>query len=237
MSFDQPVGPGDRVSRSDIAYLYLPQSRTLGEPDPPQPEPHRRVEVPAYTGSFLVRDARMPSGEVQVWPALAVVVMDSCELDRYYNQGRSRERWDSRVAVAPIVFEEQYPHGSWGRMAQGRTPLYGFYLEPLSAGVVGSATWTRALVDLRGTTLVSRRQVELNRRLRLAPEPADALAFRVLEFWYLREVARQRDLEARRGKRIRDLVPVQSGEDHVELRVFFEDAEPLRVICRTDQRS
>jgi hypothetical protein len=76
--------------------------------------------------------------------------------------------------------------------------------------------------------------VQPNRKLRLGRAPTDALAYRVLEFWYLREVARRPDLDARRGHRVRDIVTVQSGTDYVDVRVFFEDADPLRVICRTD---
>jgi hypothetical protein len=174
----------------------------------------------------------MPGGEVEVWPALAVVVMDSCELDRAYNQGRSRERWDSRVAVAPMIFEQHYPHGPWERIARGLVPLYGFPLEPLPSGIDGSTAWPRALLDLRGTTLVSRAQVERNRRLRLSAPVVDALALRVLEFWYLREVSRQPELEARRGKTVRDLVPIRVGTDYAEVRITFQDAQPLTVVVR-----
>src|SRR5690349_17116580 len=121
-AFYQAAPPGERVGRGDIALLYLPQSRTAGEQDPPETAPRRRVDVPAYAGSFRLADPeRLPGHEIQVWPALAVVVMDSCELDRYFNQQRSQEFWDSRVAVGPLVFEPQYPHGPWERMARGQT--------------------------------------------------------------------------------------------------------------------
>ncbi|MBI2941404.1 MAG: hypothetical protein HYY04_13300 [Chloroflexi bacterium] len=225
-----------RIGRGDVAFLYLPQTRVVGEVAPPLAAPSRRTNVPAYAGAFSLLDpAQMPTAEVRVWPALAVVVMDSCELDRFFNQGRDSRQWDSRVAVAPIIFESQYPHGPWDRMAEGRAPLYAFSLEPLPPGIVGEAHWPRAFVDLRGTTLVSRQHVQPNRKLRLGREAADALAYRVLEFWYLREVARHRDLDARRGQRIADIVPVQAGADYVEVRVTFEDADPLRLICRTDR--
>lgn len=231
--FYEIVAPGERVSRGDIALVYLPQSRLLHEADPPLPASRRRVDVPAYVGCFRISDpARLPSAAIEVWPALGVVVMDSCELDRQYNLGRSRPFWDSRVAVAPIIFEPHYPHGPWDRLERGLVPLYGFFLEPLPPGIDGDTAWPRGLVDLRGTTLVSRQQVERNRRLRLAAPVGDALAVRTLEFWYLREVSRRSELEARRGKVVRDLVPVQLGADYVEVRVTFEDAEPLSVVCR-----
>lgn len=231
--FYATVDAEQRLSRGDLAVVYLPQSRLRGETGPPLTTPHRRVETPAYVGSFRIGDAtRMPTGEVEVWPALAVVVMDSCELDRAFNLGRSRPFWDSRVAVAPIIFETHYPHGPWRRMADGAAPLYAFPIEPLPPGVDGETNWPRGFVDLRGASLVSRSQVELNRRLRLSASTSDALAMRTLEFWYLREIARQPELEARRGKTIRGLVPVQLGADYAEVRLHFEDAEPLTVICR-----
>lgn len=230
--FYELAAPEERVRRGDIALVYLPQTRIAGEPEPPLSAPSSRVSVPAYPGSFAVSDPpRMPGAEVRVWQALAVVVMDSCEIDRHFNLGRSERFWDSRVAVAPVVFETHFPNGPWRRMEQGDVPLYGLYLEPLSKEVDGTTTWPRALVDLRGTTLVSRRHVQLNRRLRLTDEVTEELGVRVLEFWYLREIARGDQLRARRGKMIRDVVPVHLAEDYTVLRLTFEDADPLLVAC------
>ncbi|MBI3979545.1 MAG: hypothetical protein HY331_15285 [Chloroflexi bacterium] len=234
-SFYEPAQSEDRVGRGDIALVYLPQSRAVRETEPPLSRPHPRVSLPAYPGSLTLSDARaMPDVEVRVWPALAVVVMDSCELDRHFNLGRSRQFWDSRVAVAPLVFETQFPNGPWRRMEQGDVPLYGFYLETLSPDVDGITTWPRAVVDLRGTTLVSRRLVELNRRFRLTDTVAESLGVRVLEYWYLREVARRSQLEARRGKRLRDVVPVHLAPDYTVLRITFDGADPLLVACIAD---
>lgn len=227
--------PGDRVGRGDIAIIHLPQGRAVGETEPPLAQTHPRVSVPAYPGSFALSDPQqMPGVEVRLWLALAVVVMDSCELDRQFNLSRSRRFWDSRVAVAPLVFDTQFPNGPWRRMEQGDVPLYGFYVEPLPAEVDGVTTWPRGMLDLRGTTLVSRRLIELNRRFRLTAAVSQNLALRVLEYWYLREVARQSQLEARRGKALRDVVPVQLAPDYTVLRITFDGADPLLVACITD---
>lgn len=227
--------PASRVERGDIAVLYLPQARAQGEEDPPLSVVSNHVNVPAYTSAIALTDQqRMPGAEARVWPSLAVVVMDSCELDRHYDLGRSRKNWDSRVAAAPVVFEKHYPNAPWSQMEQGNVPLYGFFMPPLSANVDGKTSWPRALVDLRGTTLVSRHMVELNRGMRLGAEGREALGRRILEFWYLREVARQSQLEARRGKAIREVVPVSLEPGITELRLVFEDAEPLLVFAVPD---
>lgn len=234
-NFYEPIDLDDRIRRGDIALLYLPQTRIEGECDPPLPKPSKRANIPAYTNCFALLDQhRMPGAEARMWLSLAVVVMDSCELDRHHNQGHSRDFWDSRVAVAPIIFENHFPNGPWRQMERGKIPLYGFFLPPLSREVDGITAWPRAFIDLRGTTLASRRIVELNRRIRLGEEASEALAVRILEFWYLREIARQSHLEAKIGKTIRDVVPVEIEPGYTVLRLTFEDADPLLVACVPD---
>jgi hypothetical protein len=234
-AFYEVAGDADRIGRGDIALIYLPQSRVRNEAEPPLAEASKRVNVPAYSNLFsLTDDQRMPGAEVRVCMSLAVVVMDSCELDRHFNQGRSPRVWDSRVAVAPIVFESSFPSAPWRQMEQGDVPLYGFFLPPLPRDIDGLTAWPRAIVDLRGTTLVSRRLVELNRRIRLGQEAAEALGLRLLEFWYLREISHWSSLEARRGKLIRDIVPVVIEPDYTVLRLTFDGADPLLVGAVSD---
>ncbi len=233
--FYEVAGDTDRIGRGDIALLYLPQTRVKNEAEPPLAEPSKRVNVPAYSNLFsLTDDQRMPGAEVRACLSLAVVVMDSCELDRHFNQGRSPRVWDSRVAVAPIVFERSFPSAPWNQMERGNVPLYGFFLPPLSRSIDGLTAWPRAVVDLRGTTLVSRRLVELNRRIRLGQDASEALGLRLLEFWYLREISRQSSLEARRGKVLRDIVPLVIEPDYAVLRLMFEGADPLLVAAVPD---
>src|SRR6266852_1378737 len=123
------------VSRGDIASLHLPQTRVRGETAPPADRTTKQAEVPAYINAFRLLDDRMSRSEVEVWPALAVVVMDSCELDRQLNAGRSPENWDSRVAVAPLIFEPHLHKRHWERFERGEVPLYGFYLPSLETGI------------------------------------------------------------------------------------------------------
>lgn len=231
------VDASEPLARGDISIVLLPQTRKLGETDPPSAAPHKRVDVPAYVSAFRLSDEhRMPNDQVEVFPSPAVIVMDSCEIDRHKNNDRSIEKWDSRIAVAPIIFEPHLDKKYWAYFAATkRCPLYGYFLPPLPSGVIGDATWNQAFVDLRGTTLVSRQHVLWGRRLRLDEKTTAALATRVLQFWYLRETAEHKDLIDKTGRELIEVQAVPEGVDYVSVRMTFAGADPITVVCYQDK--
>lgn len=83
----------------DVAYLHLPQARAAGEAEPPLSTPHLRVSLPAYANEFaLIEPERMPDAEVHIWHSPAMVVADSCELDRLFD-----------VVMLRMTFEDADP--------------------------------------------------------------------------------------------------------------------------------
>jgi hypothetical protein len=151
--------PKKGLVQGDIIVGFHHQLRLPGEErKSPGPEDYKSKGIP-YFGEHQDRDIKavLPDGSstrtltVRLWNGMFIVLHQNCEI----TQG---DEQDSRIRVAPIVFEEAWPEGPWGEIRQNRLPGY-LYLPDLTAeereatGYTGS--WGEAAVVFPSATLSS----------------------------------------------------------------------------------
>lgn len=162
-----------------------------------------------YLGAF--RDYRLEvdrpgvgdpvSRVVRVWFGPVMVVHQNCEIDYADDQ-------DSRLQVAPIVSDAQWPNGPWPQIRKRLLPSFSHLpaLETEAAAELGlDAQWPEAAVALASTTCLSRGIVKPNRILSLVPEALAPLQEAIVRFSTVRGWGDDAALSALVRKRIVDV--------------------------------
>ncbi len=226
------VPPEADVSTGDIAFLTLARVREVGEAPPG--ETYDAVgRVPAYPspGTFALAHGR----EVAIDTVFGLVMTHSCEIDRQKNAGADEPHWDCRLTVAPIVPEPRVvlrPE-HWEAIA-ANVPVASLYLP----GVADLATvdaglhadpWPRGFADLRGLATVSRRMVQVDRLMGLAPEYVGMLQRQIARFFTWRELARHEAVEAMIGRRIVSALPINARASRLSVALIADDGSTATV--------
>jgi hypothetical protein len=113
------------------------------------------------------------------------------------------------------------------------------YLPPfpdLSAIVAGldPLPWPKSFADLRGLVTVSRRMVEADRLMGLAPAYVGVLQRQLARFFTWRDLARHEAeaVEALVGRRIADATPLNASGDRIRVALTTDDGSSLTVALR-----
>jgi hypothetical protein len=138
---------------------------------------------------------------VRVWFGPVIVVHQNCEIDYADEQ-------DSRIQVAPIVSEAQWPNGPWQQIRKRLLPSFAYLpaLDGEAATEFGlDSPWPEAAVALASTTCISRGIVKRNRIMSLVPEALAPLQEAIVRFSTVRGWGDDAALSALVGKRIVDV--------------------------------
>jgi hypothetical protein len=236
------VDDGEELSSGDIAFLSLSRTRLVGEIPPGEAyDPVGRI--PAYPAPALLP---LPHGrEIALDTMFALVVTHSCEIDRQKNLGVEADHVDCRLTVAPIVPEPSVrligPEGedqavNWVAI-EANEPVASLYLPSvpdLSVLVAGldPLPWPRSFADLRGLVTVSRRMVEADRLMGLAPEYLGTLQRQLARFFTWRDLARHELVEGLVGRRVVDAIPLTARGDRLRVALTADDGSSLTVEIR-----
>jgi hypothetical protein len=135
---------------------------------------------------------------LRVWFGPVMVVHQNCEIEYADAQ-------DSRVQVAPIVSEAQWPTGPWRQISKRQLPSFA-HLPPMDAEAAAELgldlSWPQAAVALASTTCLSRGIVKPNRILSLVPQALAPLQEAIVRFSTVRGWGDDAALSALIGKRI-----------------------------------
>lgn len=230
------------LSSGDIAFLSLARTRLVGEAPPGDVfDPDGRI--PAYPRPQTLP---LPHGrEVAIDTMFALVVTHSCEIDRQKNLDVSLEHHDCRLTVAPIVPESSVvlvrPDGAadtvgWSAIERN-DPVASLFLPSMddvstfAPGVTGA--WPRSYADLRGLTTVSRGQVQVDRLCGLTPTYLGVLQRQLARFFTWRELARHDVIEAMVGRRIADVIPLNTKGDRWRVALTADDGSSGTIEIRT----
>jgi hypothetical protein len=138
---------------------------------------------------------------LRVWFGPVMVVHQNCEIEYADAQ-------DSRVQVAPIVSEAQWPNGPWPQIRNRQLPSFAHLppIDPDAATELGlDLLWPEAAVALASTTCISRGIVKPNRILSLAPEALAPLQEAIVRFSTVRGWGDNVALSALKGMHIVDV--------------------------------
>lgn len=178
----EPAGPGrEELGNEDLPYLGTFRDYRLEVDRPGDADPVSRI--------------------VRVWFGPVMVVHQNCEIDYADAQ-------DSRIQVAPIVSEAQWPGGPWRQIKARLLPSFAHLpaLDAERAAELGlDAPWPEAAVALASTTCLSRGIVKPNRILSLVPEALAPLQEAIVRFSTVRGWGDDSALSALVGKRIVDV--------------------------------
>ena len=232
----------DGLASGDIAFLSLARTRLVGEIPPGEAyDPVGRI--PAYPTPSLVP---LPHGrEIALDTMFALVVTHSCEIDRQKHLDVEAGHFDCRLTVAPIVPEPNVhligPLGqdqtlNWAAI-EANQPVASLYLPSvpdLSVLATGldPLPWPRSFADLRGLVTVSRRMVEADRLMSLAPEYLGVLQRQLARFFTWRDLARHELVEDLVGRRIVDAIPLNARGDLLRVALLADDGSSLTVEMR-----
>lgn len=145
-------------------------------------------------------DAGAITRVLRVWFGPVMVVHQNCEIEYAAEQ-------DSRIQVAPIVSEAQWPNGPWEQIRKRVLPSYAYLpaLDAEAATALGLETrWPDSAVALASTTCLSRGIVKPNRIMSLTPEALAPLQEAMVRFSTVRGWGDDAALSALVGKRIVD---------------------------------
>ncbi|HSO30242.1 MAG TPA: hypothetical protein VLS28_10085 [Candidatus Sulfomarinibacteraceae bacterium] len=236
------VAETDDLASGDIALLSLARTRVVGEGPPGEAyDPVGRI--PGYPTPALVP---LPHGrEIALDTMFGLVVTHSCEIDRQKNAGAGADHIDCRLTVAPIVPEPNVhligPTGhdqtvGWSAI-EANAPVASLYLPPvpdLSAIVAGldPLPWPRSFADLRGLATVSRRMVEADRLMGLAPAYVGVLQRQLARFFTWRDLARHETVAALVGRRVVDAIPLNASGDRIRVALTADDGTSITVELR-----
>lgn len=236
------VDEGDELSSGDIAFLSLARTRLVGEA-PPGHAFDARGRIPAYPRPQTVP---LPHGrEVAVDTMFALIVTHSCEIDRQKNMDVPADHHDCRLTVAPIVPESsvllvradgELDSVNWSAIERN-DPVSSLFLPSMddvsavAAGVTGA--WPRAFVDLRSLATVSRGQVRADRLCGLTPTYVGMLQRQLARFFTWRDLARHELIEAMVGRRIADVIPLNSKGDRLRVALTADDGSSVTIEIRT----
>lgn len=230
------------LSSGDIAFLSLARTRLVGEAPPGEAfDPDGRI--PAYP-----RPQTLPllhGREVAIDTMFGLIVTHSCEIDRQKNMDVSFGHHDCRLTVAPIVPESsvvllqtggEVDTVNWSAIERN-DPVASVFLPPMddvstfAPGVTGA--WPRAFADLRGLTTVSRGQVQADRLCGLTPTYLGMLQRQLARFFTWRDIARHEVIEAMVGRRIADVIPLNSKGDRWRVALTDDDGSSATIEIRT----
>ncbi|MEX2184176.1 MAG: hypothetical protein WEC14_06985 [Chloroflexota bacterium] len=236
------VDEAAELSSGDIAFLSLARTRLVGE-GPPGDEfdPHGRI--PAYPSPQTLS---LPHGrEVAMDTMFALVVTHSCEIDRQKNMDLAADHRDCRLTVAPIVPEPSVSlmradgdvdTVNWSAIERN-DPAASLFLPSMddvstvAPGVTGA--WPRAFADLRGLATVSRGQVQADRLCGITPTYLGMLQRQLARFFTWRDLARHELVQGMLGRRIADVIPLNTRGDRWRVALIADDGESVTVEIRT----
>ncbi|MDQ3691528.1 MAG: hypothetical protein M3406_16155 [Chloroflexota bacterium] len=180
-SGDRPL-PGRRDDRRADSAGQVP---SLGEP--------REFDL-EYEG---VAD-RLERRVLRLWSSPVMVLHQNCEIDFASED-------DSRLIVAPVLAQAEWPEGPWGLFRNNQVPGY-FHLPGLDAdqtaalGVPGP--WPESVVALASSSSSSYGLIKPSRMLSLAQEALPALQDTIDRFFTTRGLADLTALQSIVGKRV-----------------------------------
>jgi len=236
------VDEGAELSSGDIAFLSLARTRLVGEAPPGEAfDPGSRI--PAYP---LPQTLPLPHGrEIAIDTMFALVVTHSCEIDRQQNMDVAASHHDCRLTVAPIVPESsvslirtegEVDTVNWSAIERN-DPTASLFLPSMddvstvAPGVTGA--WPRAFADLRGLATVSRGQVQADRLCGITPTYLGTLQRQLARFFTWRDLARHELIEAMVGRRIADVIPLDTKGDRWRVALTTDDGGSVTVEIRT----
>jgi hypothetical protein len=130
-----------------------------------------------------------------------MVLHQNCEIEYSDDQ-------DSRIQVAPIVSEPQWPNGPWQQIRKRQLPAFAHLPSldaPAAADLGLEVPWPEAAVALASSTCLSRGIVKPNRILSLQPEAVAPLQEAIVRFSTVRGWGDDAALSGLTGMRIVDV--------------------------------
>lgn len=218
-----------RIAQGDIALTDFHQlrSRSGSEPGGPGPEATEAPNLP-WLGEFSDYEISVPRHDgkeelriLRVWSGYVMVLHQACEL-----QFSSPD--DSRLVIAPIVSQGQWPEGPWESLRRNNIPGY-FYLPPVTGETARElelpGDWPEAVVCLANITLSSVGLIKARRELSIAQVLLPDLHDAINRFFTVRGFANFGAASATIGKR---LVKVVDSNQTVHgpvrlLKLYFGD--------------
>lgn len=192
------------LRQGDLCYGYFHQLRARKDRPGPGSKEGRSFKLP-YLGLF--EDFPIEAGEaklvLRLWAGWVMILDQTCEIVQ-------EDPDDSRVIVAPIVFESTWPGTHWSQIRDGTAPGY-YYLPPLSdeekrrwSAPPGWLSGTPAAVALRSVCGVTKALARVP-LFGLSPEMRGLLQARLVDFYSVRGWRRGRDLNDLVGMEIRTI--------------------------------
>jgi hypothetical protein len=145
-------------------------------------------------------DSRSTTRVIRVWQSPVMIVGQNCEIEYASEQ-------DSRLLVAPLASQPQWPEGPWDWLRRNQLPGY-LYLPAFvadEAGFDARSDMPESVVVLASTTLVSRALVRNRRFLSLSQPMLPLLQEKLSRFLTTRGYASDRELDALAGRRVVDV--------------------------------
>ena len=148
-----PAKPG-ALRQGDLGIAYTHQLRARSDRPGPGLEETANAKIP-FLGPHTDHDIEVGDANltVRIWPSWVMVLDQTCELLR-------RDNADSRLWVAPVVFESLWPGPHWSLIRDRKLAGY-IYLPPLSqeeidrAGAKGWLSDTQAAVVVASATTIT----------------------------------------------------------------------------------
>lgn len=194
------------LRQGDLAVTFCHQLRAAkNDPEGPGPADAATEKIP-YFGDYQdipVTYGQAPDNRnlvLRVWPCWAMVLFQSCELDH-------QEEDDSRVLVAPIVFEPKWPGDHWGPIRDGQRAGY-LYLPPMESTELpalkarGWPTDTHAAVALASASVISKRLLTPKGRFSLSPHMTMVAQHRLVSFFSMRNWSRSEHADIMEGMKV-----------------------------------
>lgn len=169
-------GPGEQIADEQLP--------SFGSPKP-------------FEVSFTGADGTLRKRVLFLWESLVVVLHQNCEIDFASPN-------DSRLVVAPVVLEENWPGAHWDQIRRGIVPGY-FYLPPVNdeeATALGVAPMPEGAAVIAGACAVGRGIVKTGRIASLTQTGVRELQDSVSRFFAVRGYASTEDLPNIEGKRL-----------------------------------
>jgi hypothetical protein len=221
---------GKKLRQGDIALAEFVELRSPHDVSGPGPAAVSDDSLP-YLGGYNDFELDLSADEskheyriLRVWKGPVIVLHQACELDWASSN-------DSRLIVAPIVLESDWPGDHWDRaIRRNLSPGY-FHLPaaaPEIAAQIGQkrpAPLPSSAVSFASTCLVGRKIVEPRRYASLASSALPPFQSAISRFFTIRGYQDLRDLAYLTGKRV---VAVEDTGHFVDgpslvVKVFFGD--------------
>lgn len=195
--------PTRKIRQGDISFAEFVQLRGTGDLKGPGADiadeqiPYFGTPKP-FEIEFTGADAQPRKRILFLWEGLVIVLHQNCEIDFASVD-------DSRLVVAPVVLEANWPGAHWDLIRRGVVPGY-LYLPPLSEGEATELELTSPLPEgaavLAGTSVVGRDVVRPGRIASLSQTGVRDLQDSIGRFFSVRGYASTDDLPNVEGKRL-----------------------------------